>query len=153
MDVGIDTEKTNPFDTGGSNPGAEEDIELHPMTSSRRGSVDPTDHHRTYEETSFGGDISDTTDIIEKERKRDDTWERIKEKYPKINPLKASFTATIDKFNRVVVKLNRTGGKYHPLFSSDGEVSNKLPKSITDNLGESAENIFETNELRRNCKT
>ena len=39
------------------------------MTSSRRGSVDPTDHHRTYEETSFGGDISDTTDIIEKEKK------------------------------------------------------------------------------------
>ena len=43
------------------------------------------------------------------------------------------------------MKLNRTGGKYHPLFSSDGELNDKLPKSITDNLGESAANIVETN--------
>ena len=53
------------------------------------------------------------------------------------------------------MKLNRTGGKYHPLFDSDGEVSNKLPNSITDNLGKSTENIVETNKeeiARRNKK-
>ena len=57
MDVGIDTEKTNPFEPGVDNPGADEDIELHPMmtrrrgsydSSSRRGSVDPTSLHKTY---------------------------------------------------------------------------------------------------------
>ena len=36
MDVGIDTEKTNLFEPGVDNPGMDEDIELHPMTSSRR---------------------------------------------------------------------------------------------------------------------
>ena len=53
------------------------------------------------------------------------------------------------------MKLNPTGGNYHPLFNSGGEVSNKLPKSITDNLGQSAENIVETNKeeiARRNKK-
>ena len=157
MDVDIDTEKTNPFDIRVDNPGADEDIELHPMTSSRRGSVDPTSLHKTYGETSFitGGDISDTAPLIQREGKRDDAWDRIKRKFPNFNPANSSFTASIDKFNRVVVKLNRTGEKYHPLFSSDGEVSNKLPKSITDNLGESAENIVETNKeeiARRNKK-
>ena len=36
------------------------------MTSSRRGSVDPTSLHKTYEETSFitGGDTTDTTPLI-----------------------------------------------------------------------------------------
>ena len=29
MNVGIDTEKTNPFELGVDNPGADEDIELH----------------------------------------------------------------------------------------------------------------------------
>ena len=52
MDGGIDTEKTNPFGSGVDNPGADEDIELPPMTSSRRDSVDPSSLHKTYEETS-----------------------------------------------------------------------------------------------------
>ena len=42
------------------------------------------------------------------------------------------------------MKLNRTGGKYHPLFSSDGKLNDKLRKSITDSLGESDKTI-ETN--------
>ena len=162
MDGGIGTEKTNPFEPEVDNPGADETGEqmemgnLYPYdSSSRRGSVDPTGLHRTDEETSFGGDISDTTALIEKERKRDAAWARIKSKFPNADTVNSSFTAMIDKFNRVVVKLNRAGGKYHPLFSSDGEVSNKLPRSITDNLGESAEKIVETNEeetARRNKK-
>ena len=158
---GIDTEKTNPFEPEVDNPDADETGEqmemrnLNPYDSSSRcGSVDPTGHHRTDEETSFGGDKSDTTALIEKERKRDAAWAKIKSKFPKANTVNSLFTATIDKFNRVVVKLNRAGGKYHPLFSSDGEVSKKLPKSITDNLGESAEKIVETNveEIARRSK-
>ena len=67
----MDTEKTNLLDSGVENPGAYETGEqiemenLNPYdSSSRRGSVDPTGHHRTDEETSFGGDISDTTALI-----------------------------------------------------------------------------------------
>ena len=78
MDVGIDTEKTNPFEPGDDNLGGDEDIELHPMTSSRRGSVDPTSLHKTYEETSFGGDASDTAPLIQREGKRDDALDTIK---------------------------------------------------------------------------
>ena len=43
------------------------------------------------------------------------------------------------------MKLNRSGGKYYPLFSSDGELNNKLPKTIIDSLGEPAEKISKTN--------
>ena len=74
MDVGIDTEKI-PLLTGVDNPDADETGEqmemrnLNPYDSSRRGSVDPTSLHKTYEETSFGGDISYTTDLIEKQKK------------------------------------------------------------------------------------
>ena len=97
MDGGIDTEKTNPFEPGVDNPGADEDIELHPMTSSRRGSADPTGHHRTYEETSFGGDINDTTPLIAREENVDTAWERIKRKFPNANTADSTFTASIDE--------------------------------------------------------
>ena len=56
MDVGIDTEKTNPFEPGVVNPGGDETGERFPMTSSRRGLEDITTHgynHRTHRETSF----------------------------------------------------------------------------------------------------
>ena len=33
MDVDIDTEKTNPFGSGADNTGADENIELHQMTT------------------------------------------------------------------------------------------------------------------------
>ena len=152
---GIDTEKTNPFEPGVDNPGGDEDIELHPMTSSRRGSADPTGHHRTYEETSFGGDISNTTPLIEKESKRDDAWDRIKRKFPNFNPANSSFTARIDDYGRVMVKLNRLRGRSISLFKADGEINNKLPKTIIDSLGLPADKIVETNEeeiARRNKK-
>ena len=80
------------------------------MTSSSRGSADPTGHHRTYEETSYGGDISDITPLLGREENVDTAWARIKSKFPNFNPANSSFTARIDKFNRVVVKLNRSGG-------------------------------------------
>ena len=59
MDVDIDTEKTNPFGSGVDNPGDNEDIELHPMTTrsrSRRLGMHASPRprrHRTYEVTSF----------------------------------------------------------------------------------------------------
>ena len=34
-------------------------------------------------------------------------------------PEKNSFTDSIDKFKRIFLRLNREGGKYHPLFNSD----------------------------------
>ena len=108
MSTEVDPE-TNPLRTGDDNIGYDETGEqikmgnLNPYdSSSRRGSVDLTGHHRTDEETSFGGDISDTTALIEKERKRDAAWARIKSKFPNANTVNSSFTATIDKFNRVV---------------------------------------------------
>ena len=55
----------------------DEDIELHPMTSSRRGSVDPTSLHKTCEETSFGGDASDSTPLIEREENVDTSLKNI----------------------------------------------------------------------------
>ena len=122
MDGGIDTEKTNPFEPGVDNPGADEDIELHPMTSSRRGSADPTGHHRTYEETSFGGDINDTTPLIAREENVDTAWERIKRKFPNANTADSTFTASIDEYGRVMVRLNRDRGKYHQLFKVNSSI-------------------------------
>ena len=157
MDVGIDTEKTNPFEPGVDNLGGDEDIELHPMTSSRRGSVDPTSLHKTYEETSFvtGGDTTDTTPLIQREGKRDNAWDRIKRKFPNFNPANSPFTASIDDYDRIIVKLNRDRGKYHQLFKGNDELNDKLPKTIIDSLGTPADKIVETNEeemARRNKK-
>ena len=50
MSIDIDP-GTNPFGSGVDNPGADEAGERFPMTSSRRGSVDPTGLHKTYKET------------------------------------------------------------------------------------------------------
>ena len=70
--IDIGPEKTNPFDTGSENPGYDETGEMNemdrfPPTSSRRGSEDIINprHHRTHGETSFGGDISDSTPLID----------------------------------------------------------------------------------------
>ena len=105
MDVDIDTEKTNPFEPRVDNPGMDEDIELHPMTSSRRGSVDPTSLHRTYEETSFGGDASDTTPLIITnslvEERREKAWEVIKREFPNAE---ASLIADYKKNGRLTVQ-------------------------------------------------
>ena len=42
------------------------------------------------------------------------------------------------------VKLIREGGKDHLLFKPDGEVNEKIPKTIKDALGTPAEDIVET---------
>ena len=147
MDID-DTE--NPFDTGSVNPGYDETGEMNemdrfPSSSSRRGSEDTT-YHRTHGETSFIEGIDEHTPLITKETKRDEAWVRIKRKFPNINPANSSFTATLDEYDRVEVRLKRDRGKYHLLFNSDGEVNEKLPKTITNVLGTPAEDIIRVNE-------
>ena len=144
MDID-DTE--NPFGDGVSNRGVGDDDENIPLisTSSRRGSEDTT-YHRTHGETSFIEGIDEHTLLITKESKQDEAWDRIKRKFPNINPANSSFTATLDEYDRVEVRLKRGGGKYHLLFNSDGEVNEKLPKTITNVFGTPAEDIVEAKE-------
>ena len=150
---GVDPDTENPFDTGAANPGYDETGEMNemdrfPSSSSRRGSEDTTyrsSHSKTYEETSFIEDTDEHTRLITKESKQDEAWDEIRRKFPKINPAKSSFTATLDKFYRVVVRLKRTNGQYHLLFNSDGEVNKNLPETIIKSLGPRAEDIVETN--------
>ena len=146
MDID-DTEK-NPFGDGVGNRGVDDDDDENiPLisTSSRRGSEDTT-YRRTHGETSFIEGIDEHTPLITKERKRDEAWDRIKRKFPNINPANSSFTATLDEFDRVEVRLKRDGGKDHQLFNSDGEVNEKLPKTIIEALGPSAEDIIKAKE-------
>ena len=44
-----------------------------------------------------------------------------------------------------MVKLNRNKGKSYQLFKGNGELNDKLPKTIIDSLGSPAEEIVETN--------
>ena len=160
MDVGIDTEKTNPFEPGVDNPGADEDIELHPMTSSRRGSAVPTGHHRTYDETSFGGDISDTTPLIITnslvEERREIAWEVIKREFPNAE---ASLIADYNKDGRLTVQKS-TAKRPYIVFTKnrttgEQQIASKLPNEIIKALETRAEKIVETNEeeiARRNKK-
>ena len=69
------------------------------------------------------------------------------------------------KLEMVFVRLIRDKGKYHLLFNSDGQVNEKLPKTIIKALGKTAEEIVENNkeeitrrekklrELKENRKT
>ena len=144
MDID-DTE--NPFGDEVGNRGVDDDDENIPLisTSSQRGSEDTT-YHRTRGETSFIEGIDEHTPLITKETKRDEAWDRIKRKFPNINPANSSFTATLDEYDRVEVRLKRGRGKYHRLFNSDGEVNEKLPKIITNVLGPRAEDIVGAKE-------
>ena len=141
-------ETENPFGDGLGDRGVDDDDENIPLisTSSRRGSEDTT-YHRTRGETSFIEGIDEHTPLITKETKRDEAWDRIKRKFPNINPANSSFTATLDEYDRVEVRLKRDRGKYHLLFNSDGEVNEKLPKkTITNVLGTPAEDIIRIKE-------
>ena len=147
-----DTENT--FGDGVDNRGVDygdDEIEMRNLnpydSSSRRGSEDTTylsSHTRTHGETSFIEGIDEHTRLITEESKRDEAWGKIRSKFPKVGTTK--FTATLDDIGRVFVKLIREKGKYHPLFNSDGEVNEKLPKTIIEALGPSAEDIIGTNE-------
>ena len=158
---GIDTEKTNPFEPGVDNLGGDEDIiEVHPMTWSRRGSVDPTSLHKTYEETSFGGDASDTTPLIITnslvEERREKAWEVIKREFPNVE---ASLISDYNKDSRLTVQKS-TAKRPYIVFTKnrttgEQQIAPKLPNEIIKALGTRAEKIVETNEVeiaRRNKK-
>ena len=137
-----ETDRDNPFEPTDPGDDDDDDGEMIPMTSTSR--RDRGQDNPNYEETSFIDD--DNTSLIQREENRDEAWERVKRKYPKVNPVKSSFTAALDKFDRVVVRLKRQGGKVYNLFKSDGEPNDKLPKTIKDSLGPTAEEVIETNE-------
>ena len=134
----------NPFGDGVGDRGVDDDENI-PLisTSSRRGSEDTT-YHRTHGETSFIEGIDEHTPLITKESKQDEAWAEIKRKFPKVDTIK--FTATLDEFDRVRVKLIRKGGKDTPLFKGNGEVNEKLGKTIIEALGTPAEDIIRTKE-------
>ena len=132
-----ETDRDNLFEP--TDPG--DDGEMIPMTSTSR--RDRGFDNRNYEETSF---IDENTPLIRREERRDDAWERIREKYPKVNPANSSFTSDIDEYDRVVVRMKRKGGKSYPLFKPDGELNEKLPKTIKESLGPTAEKVIETDE-------
>ena len=135
-----ETDRDNPFEP--VDPGDDDDEgEMIPLTSTSR--RDRGFDNRNYEETSF---IDENTPLIRREERRDDAWERIREKYPKVNPANSSFTSDIDEYDRVVVRMKRKGGKSYPLFKPDGELNEKLPKTIKESLGPSVEKVIEGND-------
>ena len=140
--------ETNIFGDGVENRGVDDDDEIEMRnldpydSSSRRGSEDTT-YRRTYGETYFIEGTDEHTPLITKEEKRDKALERIRSKFPKVNTTK--FTATLDDIGRVFVKLIRSNAKPAPLFKENGEVNEKLGKTIIEALGTPAEGIVETN--------
>ena len=105
----------NPFDTGTDNPGMDETGEhmemgnLNPYdSSSRLGSYNiiTSRYSRTHGETPFGGDISETTSLLSQMESTKDAWERIIRKFPIVNPTNSPFTASVDKYDQVMVRLN-----------------------------------------------
>ena len=133
-------DRDNPFDPVHVDPDDDEGESI-PMTSTSRRGYDNPNYE---EETSFIDD--ENTPLIRREERRDDAWERIREKYPKVNPVNSSFTSDIDEYDRVVVRMKRKGGKSYPLFKTDGELNDKLPKTIKESLGPSAEEVITSNE-------
>ena len=152
-----------PLLTGVDNPGDDEAGEqmemrnLNPYDSSRSGSSHSTviSRHSTQEETLFGGGISGTTSLHSRTESVDAAWDRIQRKFPNVNTTNSLFTAKVDEFGRVIVRLTRGNGKPYQLFKGNDELNDKLPKTIIDSLGQSAEEIVETNGeeiARRNKK-
>ena len=82
--------------------------------------------------------------LITKERRQNKALDKIRRKLPKAATTK--FITTLDEYERVFVKLIRTNSKYAPLFNKDGELNDKLPKTIKDALGPPAEDIIRTKE-------
>ena len=133
-------DRDNPFRPDDDDPDDDEG-EMIPMTStSRRGYDNPN-----YKETSFMDD-DENTPLIQREERVEESWDRIRDRYPNADPVKSPFTADIDEYDRVVVRLKTNRGKPHLLFKSDGEPNDKLPKTIKESLGPTAEKVIEANE-------
>ena len=85
-----------------------------PPSSSRRGSEDITNpyRHRTYEKTSFGGDISDITPLIDRstvEEQREKAWGVLKREYPNASP---SLIVDYNKDGRLTAKMSEAKRDY-----------------------------------------
>ena len=148
--------KKIPFVTGDETTGYDETGEINemdrfPSSSSRRGSEGTTyrsPHSRTYGETSFIEGIDEHTPLIQRENELNDSVDEIRRKFPNADTSK--FTSKIGKDGRVIVRLIRDNGKYHPIFKENGEFNEKLPKKIQNSLGDLAEDIVETNREKKN---
>ena len=153
----IVTEK-NPFGTGTDNPGYDETGEMSEMTdrfppnSSRRGSEDITNpyRHRTREETSFGGDISEITPLIDHstvEKQREKARDVLEREYPNAS---ASLIADYSKQGRLTVKMSEGRKEYKLLTinqtTKEQQINPSLPKEIIKALGEPADKITEANK-------
>ena len=154
-----DPEK-NPFDTGAENPGYDETGEMNemdrfPPTSSRRGSEDITNpyRHRTHEETSFGGDISDITPLLRYQEDREEASRILKNKFPNWNLNDSSFNVTLNSKGGVDVMLTDTRkAAPHEIIDVDGNINEreiKKSKKIQKSLGKPAEQIVKNNETER----
>ena len=132
-------DRDNPFDP--VDPGDDDEGESIPMTSTSRRGYDNPNYQ---EETSFIE--NENTPLIQREERVEEAWERVKRKFPKVNPFKSPFTADIDEFDRVVVRLKKQNSKPHLLFKSNGELNDKLPKTIKESLGPTAEEVIKVNE-------
>ena len=159
MDVDIDTEKTNPFDSGVENPGYDGTGEKYEMenlnkydSSSRRGSVETT-----YAETSFGVDTSVITPLLRErsQENREEAAKIIKSKFPKWNPLKFSFSATLNSRGGVIAMLTDTKKAVpHLKIDADGNVNEKelkASKKIRTSLGAELKRLLKL--ITKNCKT
>ena len=146
-------DRDNPFDP--VEPGDDDEGESIPMTSTSTRDRGGYGNHDT-EETSFIDNWDENTPLIRRrENDVEDAWERVKRKFPNADPANSSFTADIDKFDRVTVRMKRKGGKSYTLFKSKGQPNDKLPKTIKDSLGPTVEEVIEVNEneiLRRREK-
>ena len=129
---------------------------LNKEASTSSGSADTKGLNKKYEETSFGGETSgdEMASLIEKEKNVDAAWKKIDEKFPNRKTYVPPFTARINEFGVIEVRLNRSNRKYRSLFNKYGKLNEKLPKEIKDYLGSQAEVIVENNEeiARRNKK-
>ena len=162
---GKDTEKI-PLLTGVDKPGADEDIEQmemgnrNPYDSSRNGLVNPTSSNKTYEETSFGGDASDTTPLLETissvEERRTNAWRVLEREFPNAE---ASLIADYNKDGRLTIQKSEAKRPYM-LFTKNQttgkeQINPKLTNEIIKALGTRAEKIVEINYeeiVRRNKK-
>ena len=72
--------------------------------------------------------------------------DKINIKYPTVNPTIAPCIATLDKLDRVIVRLKRRGAKYHLFFKPNAEADNKLSKTILKSNGPTVEEVVKLNE-------
>ena len=127
----------------GDGDGGDDTLYLSPIT--KTSTTRPIDPDYEEEETSFGG-VDETRPLLieEMEIEQDEAWAKIRSRFPKVDPSK--FTAGLDKFKQVVVKLMRKGSKSYVLFKGDDELNDRLPDTIKNSLGPRAEEVVEAND-------